>query len=306
MVDDVRKLSWDDLRIVKAIAEARTLARTAVVMGADPSTIFRRLARVERLLGVKLFERRRDGYVTTAMGAELVGLAHRMETELVCVTNRLAGHEQHVSGELRIATSDALAFHLVTPIVADFLSVYPDVRVQVCVGNAAANLAKGEADVAIRATQKPPQNVAGRKAAVMAWAAYGRKADTIVSAAAAGDPRVRRWVSYSDELAELKAARYLRASVEARDICYRINSVQGVAAAIEAGLGLGYLPCMLGERIPTLTRIEPIDATLSEELWLLTHPELKQSRTVRTFFDFFAAAIDSQREFVAGAGSLQL
>jgi DNA-binding transcriptional LysR family regulator len=304
MVDHVEKLSWDDLRIVKAIAEAGSLARTAVAMGANPSTIFRRLARVERLLGVKLFERRRDGYVTTAMGAELVGLAHRMETELASLTNRLAELEQDVSGELRITTSDSLAFHLVTPIVTDFLSVYQNVRIRMHVGNAAENLAKGEADVAIRATQKPPQNMVGRKVAVIAWAAYGRRADSINGAAAAGDSHVR-WVSYSDELADLKAARFLRERVEARDICYRINSVQGVAAAIDAGLGLGYLPCMLGDRIPTLTRIEPIDATLSDELWLLTHPELKKSRTVQAFFDFFAAAIDSQRAFIAGLGSLQ-
>jgi DNA-binding transcriptional LysR family regulator len=305
MVDDVRKLSWDDLRIVKAIAEAGTLARTAAAVGANPSTIFRRLARIERFLGVKLFERRRDGYVTTAMGAELIVLAQRMETELVSLTNRLAGLKQDVSGELRIATSDSLAFHLVTPIVTDFLSGYPDVRIQVCVGNAAGNLAKGEADVAIRATQKPPQNMVARKVAVMAWAAYGRRADSINDAAAAGDSHVRRWVSYSDELSELKAARLLRESVAARAICYRTNSVQGVAAAIEAGLGLGYLPCMLGDRIPTLTRIEPIDANLSDELWLLAHPKLEKSRTVRTFFDFFVAAMHSQRTLIAGLASLQ-
>lgn len=81
--------------------------------------------------------------------------------------------------------------------------------------------------------------------------------------------------------------------------------MQGVAAAIDAGLGLGYLPCMLGDRIQTLTRIEPIDATLSDELWLLTHPELEKSRTVKAFFDFFAAAIESQRAFMAGVGGPQ-
>lgn len=300
MVDDVGKLSWDDLRIVKAIGEAGSLARTAVAMGANHSTIYRRLARVERLLGVKMFERRRDGYVTTTTGAELVALAHRMETELVSLTNRLAGLERDVSGELRITTSDSLAFHLVTPIVADFLSVYQDVTIQACVGNAAT----GEADVAIRATPKPPQNMVRRKVAAVAWAVYGRRADSI-DGAAAGDSHVRGWVSYSGELAHLKAAQFLHETVEAKDVRYRINSVQGVAAAIDAGLGLGYLPCLVGDRIPTLTRIEPIDATLSDELWLLTHPAPKTSRTVRAFVDFFAAAIDRQRAFIAGVDSLQ-
>lgn len=306
MVDDVTELSWDDLRIVKAIGETGTLARTATTIRADPSTVFRRLRRVERLLGVKLFERRRDGYVTTAMGADLVALAYRMEADLIAFTHRLAGLRQDVGGELRITTSDSLAFQLVTPIVADFLAVYPNVTIRVCVSNAAQKLAKGEADIEVRATQKPSGNVIGRKVAAIAWAAYGRRAQAIDGAAAQDDTDVRRWVSYSDELADLKAARLLGESEEARGIRFRINSVQGVAAAIEAGLGLGYLPCMLGDLIPALTRIRPIDATLSDHLWLLTHPELKKSRKVLAFFDFFVKAIDGQRALLAGAGRPKL
>lgn len=295
-----KKLSWDDLRIVKAIGEAGTLARAGTAMGANASTIFRRLAQVERLVGVSLFERRRDGYVATAMGAEVIALAQRMETEIVGLTNRLSGFKQDVSGELRITASDSLAFQLVTPVVGEFLTVYPNVRFHMCIGNTAANLARGESDVAIRATQKPPESMVGRKVAVIAWAAYGRRSEFVNRSTAAGELPDGRWVSYSDELAELKAARFLSARVDAKHICYRANSVQAVAAAIDAGLGMGYLPCMLGDLTPSLMRIEPIDASLASELWVLTHPELRRSRRVRVFFDFFAAAIDRQRAFIEG------
>ncbi|HEY0686542.1 MAG TPA: LysR family transcriptional regulator [Steroidobacter sp.] len=305
MADLAKKLSWDDLRIVKAIGEAGTLARAAAAMGANPSTVFRRLAQVEQLLGLRLFERRRDGYGATAIGAEVIALAQRMETDIVGLTNRISGLKQDVSGELRITASDSLAFHLVTPIVGEFLSVYPNVRFHMCIGNTAANLARGETDVAIRATQKPPENMVGRKVAVIAWAAYGRRIEFVNRSGAVGELKDRRWVSYSDELADLKAARFLSARVEASHISYRANSVQGVAAAIGAGLGIGYLPCMLGDLIPSLMRIEPIDASLADELWLLTHPELKRSRRVRVFIDFFAAAVDRQRAFIAGIGDIE-
>jgi DNA-binding transcriptional LysR family regulator len=252
-----------------------------------------------------LFERRRDGYLATAMGAEVVALAQRMETEIVGMTNRLSGLKQDVSGELRITTSDSLAFHLVTPIVGEFLSVYPNVRFHVCIGNAAANLVKGETDIAIRATVKPPENMVGRKVATIAWAMYGRRTEFVNRPVAAGEPHERSWVSYSDELADLKAARFLNAHVDASHICYRANSVQGVAVAIGAGLGVGYLPCMLGDLCPSLMRIEPIDARLADDLWLLIHPELKRSRRVRVFLDYFAAAVDRQRAALAGAGDLK-
>lgn len=305
MADRIKKLSWDDLRIVKAIADSGTLARAAAAIGANPSTVSRRLAHVEKLLGLSLFARGRDGYVATAMGAEVVALAQRMETEIAGLANRISGLREDLSGELRITASDSLAFHLVTPVVGEFLSVHPSVRFQMCIGNTAANLAKGDIDIAIRATREPPQNMVGRKVAVIAWAAYGRRTEFVNRPAEGGVLHDRRWVSYSKELADLKAARFLHARVDASHISYRANSVQGVAAAIEAGLGMGYLPCMLGDLIPSLMRIEPVDATLADELWLLTHPELKRSRRVRLFLDFFAAAMARQRAFIAGIGDLK-
>lgn len=303
MVDYLDKLSWDDLRIVKAIGETESLARAAVATGVNPSTIFRRLARVERVLGVKLFERKRNGYHQTSMGEELVWLADRMERELVTLTNRFVGLQQEVGGQLKIDTSEVLASHLITPLVAQFLSLYR-VRIQMSVGNTAANLAKKEADISIRVIQNPPRNVIGRKLGVMAWGVYRtRQGESFDGAVASGDSDDPRWVSYSGALADLKAARALQESVGASNICYRINSVQGVAAAIEAGLGSGYLPCMIGDRIPTLTRTGPIDDRLSDELWLLTHPELQSSRTVWTFFEYLAGEIDSQRALLSGVGT---
>ena len=60
-------LSWDDFRYVKAIADARSLAGAADVLGVNHSTVFRRLAQIEQLLGSRLFERNRAGYALTTV-----------------------------------------------------------------------------------------------------------------------------------------------------------------------------------------------------------------------------------------------
>ncbi len=82
MSDPLSKLSWDDLRIIKAIGESGGLAAAATMLGVNNSTISRQLTRLEQALGIALFDRRRTGYQLTTSGAELMALAERVELTL--------------------------------------------------------------------------------------------------------------------------------------------------------------------------------------------------------------------------------
>lgn len=293
-------LSWDDLRIIKAIGETRGLAAAASATGINQSTVFRRLAHVEQSLGVRLFERRRTGYDLTAEGAEVLALAKRVELDIVAVSSRLAGLEQQPEGVLRIATNDTLALHLLTPIFAGFRALHPAVQIDLVIGNSALNLARGESDIAVRATTNPPENLVGRRVATIAWAPYGRASEFPVEQPSANALYDQAWVNYADELSSAKAAQRIDAEVSPENIAYRVNSVEGVAAAVEEGLGLGYLPCLVGDASPKLTRVAPIEPALSDELWLLTHPDLRKSGRVHSFLEYCAASIVRQRSLIEG------
>lgn len=296
----LRDLSWDDLRIVKAVAETKSLAAAATATAINQSTVFRRLANIEQTLGVSLFERRRAGYQLTEVGAEVFALAERLELDIVAVTSRLAGLKKDPEGLLRIATNDSLALHLLPPICAEFRALHHGVQINLFVGNNALNLARGESDIAVRATNTPPENLVGRRVATIAWAPYGRAAERQSRSNGKQDIYRRAWVTYADGLSSLKAARRVEAEVAPGDIAYRVNTVEGVAAAINAGLGLGYLPCMVGDSEPNLTRVGAIDPSMSDELWLLTHPDLRKSGRVHAFLEFCAASIARQRAVIEG------
>lgn len=300
MSSQLRDLSWDDLRIVKVIGETRNLAAAAAAMGMNQSTVFRRLGQIEESLGVILFERRRAGYELSAAGAEVFALAQRVELDIVAVSGRLEGLDQAPEGVLRIATNDTLALHLLTPIFSGFRALHPAVRIDLIIGNSALNLARGETDIAIRATNDPPENLVGRRVATLAWAAYGRVSDRADGSLSADSIYRRAWITYAEELASIKASRRVEAEVASQDITYRVNSVEGVAAAIEAGLGLGYLPCLVGDCNPALTRVSAIDPSLSDELWLLTHPDLRKSGRVHAFLGYCAASLIRQRSILEG------
>jgi len=300
MTDPLQKLSWDDLRIIKAIGESGGLAAAATALGVNHSTISRRLSVVEETLGVTLFERRRSGYAPTDAGAEMIALGDRLERDILSVARRVSGHVQGHTGDLRVTTSDALLLDFLTPIIADFRADNPEIRVEVIVKNRPLNLARGESDIAVRATVAPPENLFGRKVATVAWAVYGRRIDYIGVSPAPDELYQSRWASYGSGLSRLKAFKFVEDRVPREKIAYRSDSVAGVASAIATGMGIGFLPCMHGDLIPDIVRISPVEPDVFDELWILTHPDIRKSGRVYAFMTHCANAITKQRAFIEG------
>ena len=63
-----KSLNWDDLHLVLAVFREGTLSGAARKLGVTHSTVFRRLGAIEEGMGVRLFERFRDGYAPTPAG----------------------------------------------------------------------------------------------------------------------------------------------------------------------------------------------------------------------------------------------
>jgi DNA-binding transcriptional LysR family regulator len=304
VVDPYKNLAWDDFRLIKAIADVRSLPAAAALLGINHSTVFRRLAQIEEALGAKLFERHRSGYTLTTVGEEMVALAQRVDDDITAFTRKMAGRELAPAGELRVTTNDSLLIHLLTPLFVKFRKKCHDVRLDVVLANQELNLSKRDADVAIRATDNPPENLVGRRVASIAWALYGRAEDFPDPESI--DPESlyeRDWVSLGENLATLKAVKFVHEHVSPERIGYRVNTVLGLAEAVEQGLGIGHLPCFIADRRPGLVRLGPPNPEFAADLWLLTHPDLRHSPRVRVFLDFLAAEVAKQRKFIEGTES---
>lgn len=302
MADLSKALAWDDLRLVKAIAEARGMPGAAAALGLNHSTVFRRLGQLEATLGLTLFERRRTGYALTPAGEEMTQVAAEIDEKVAAFTRRVEGRAISPAGDLRVATADGLLVGLLTPLFAGFAKVCPDIRLDIVIGNTSLNLSKRDADVAIRATDNPPENLVGRRFGGIAWALYGRAEDFPDGAA---PPTLdllkeRDWVSLGDELATSKMVRFVQANVPEARVRYRVNTVLGLAEAIEAGIGIGHLPCASGDVRPALVRLGPVVPAFSSSLWLLTHPDLRQSPRVRAFLDFMGGELSRVRPLLEG------
>ena len=302
MGESFKNLAWDDFRLIKAIADVRSLPAAAALIGINHSTVFRRLGQIEETLEAKLFERHRSGYTLTTVGEEMVALAQRVDDDITAFTRKMAGREIAPAGELRVTTNDSLLIHLLTPLFAQFRKTCRNVRLDVVLANQELNLSKRDADVAIRATDNPPETLVGRRVATIAWALYGR-ADAFPDPDAITQESLfeRDWISLGDNLATLKAVKFVHERVPPERIGYKVNTVLGLAEAVEQGLGIGHLPCFIGDIRSGLVRLGPPKPEFAADLWLLTHPDLRHSPRVRVFLDFLSEEVSKQRKLIEGA-----
>jgi DNA-binding transcriptional LysR family regulator len=293
-------MNWDDFRLVRAIAEARSLVGAAESLGLNHSTVFRRLGQIETDLGRPLFERSRAGYSPTAAGDEMIALAHRMADGVIEFERRLAGQDERPRGELRVTTTDSLYATLLAPIFASFREAYPEIRLDIIVSNASLNLSRRDADVAIRATSEPPDTLVGRRVGVMSWGVYARAGSGFVNVDPLGDEAI--YVGFGPPMEEIEAATWISRNVPAARIVARVNTMHMAALSAAAGLALAVVPRVVGDAMPELARLD-VDIKSTNALWLLTHADLKGAARVRAFMDHTWSHLSRERPRIEGDGA---
>ncbi len=291
-------LSWDEFRLVKSIADARSLAGAAELLGVNQSTVFRRLAAVEAAVGARLFERSRAGYEPTAAGEEMIALATTMADSITEFERRVAGRDIKPTGELSVTTPEALGQHFMPAIVAQFQALNPGVVVELILSNQTLSLSRRDADIAIRLTNDPPETLVGRRICTGRWGIYCRR--DVAAALGAGPIDSAAFIGFGGGFGTASGRRWIEANVRPERLAAKVNSVYCMLELALQGFGAALLPCFLGDRSPDLARIGYPLPELDVGLWMLTHSDLRRSARVRAFMDFAGAELAKHRRAIEG------
>jgi DNA-binding transcriptional LysR family regulator len=262
------------------------------------STVFRRLGALEAQIGVRLFERFRDGYTATAAGEEVIALAGRIDADVTAIERRLAGQDLRPSGLVRVTTTDTMV-DVLMPMLASFHSAHPEIALELAASNAIFNLSRRDADVAVRPAVEPPELLVGRRVATIAFALFA-STDYLKRRPVRLPLEQHDWAAPDDTLAHLNVAQWINATIPPERIVLRTGSLVTLQAAVRAGMGMAPLPCYLGDTDATLRRIGPAMAEFDAGLWLLTHPDLRRVARIRAFMDFMAPALAAYAPLFAG------
>jgi DNA-binding transcriptional LysR family regulator len=151
MLDNRSPPDLSDVVVFLAIAEARTFRGAAKVLGLPPSTVSVKLARLERELGVRLFERTTRVVRLTDAGRRYRDLASPPVEALAEAKRSLADLRAAPSGVLRVTAPMELGEFVLGPVLTTYLGRYPEVHVHVDLASRQVNLVEEGFDVAIRA-----------------------------------------------------------------------------------------------------------------------------------------------------------
>lgn len=282
-------LEWSDLQFFLAVCEQGSIGAAAQALHVNHSTVLRRIASLERTLQARLFDRLPTGYALTGHGQELAAQLAGVSEQLDAAQRRVTGGDLQLGGTIRLTAPDTLVQGLLLPHLAGFRARHPQLRLELVVNNHFLNLTRREADVALRGSNRPPENLVGRRVGSLQTALYASP-KYLKSLGAKAGLADYHWVGHDDALAHLDSAKWLREQVAADRIALRVDSLVTLADAVAAGLGVGWLPCPLGEA-RRLRRLREPPPEFDTQLWLLTHPDLRRVARVRALTDYLYEAL---------------
>ncbi|MFL9871454.1 LysR family transcriptional regulator [Paraburkholderia megapolitana] len=281
------ELTPADTQTILALVRAGTLAEAALRLGVDASTMFRAVQRIERGLGQRLFERSRTGYRATPLGQQLARHAERIESELTAARSSVQASSHRVSGSVHITTTDTVLYGLVLPALRDFAQLHPALSFELTANNSLASLTKRDADIAVRATQRAPEHLVGKKVGPLRIAAFAAKSSGIH----AGDlDTLARcdWVAPDSSLGDHPSVLWRKRHCPGVQPRYRTNSVMAVLEIVARGFGVGILPVLLARGRDDLVQLTPALDEAESQIWVLAHPESRHLPHVAAVFTHLA------------------
>ncbi len=292
-------LAWDDLRFVLALSRAGTASGAARELDVNATTVTRRLQALEEQIGVTLFERRATGMVPTDAGEAAVRAAQQVEESVLRLDAEIHGLDHALRGTLRISTMD-LVLDLWRDAFATFHREHPGISLSLTSSALPVDLSRREADVAIRFSASPPEQLVGRRLAEVFYAVYGSRA--LVDHVRTKNPEPGYvdfdWISW-DEPFSFSTDSVVERYAHGASIRLRVNAMGTLTRCLEDGLGISVLPCMVGDRNETLVRLGSyFEGGLY--LWVLTHEQLRRAARVRAMMNLVTTLVERDEDLIMG------
>jgi DNA-binding transcriptional LysR family regulator len=182
--------------------------------------------------------------------------------------------------------------------VGDFRTSFPSVGVELLIGDQRLDIARGEADVALRVGAKPTDPcLVARQLGVAGWAVYCSRGYAERHGVPSSVDELEGHSLVSMDMAP--ADWLLFAPVPQAKVVCRSNSIPNLTAMVKAGLGIGGLPFIVGELESELKRCFAIP-TLAPPVWLVYHERHRNEPHVRAFLDFLTSHVLAKRSLLAG------
>jgi len=298
-------MDWSDLRYALAIGRLGSVGAAARQLGVNATTVQRRLDALEGRLGARLFDRSRSGYQATDAGNVVLEQARRMADQADEIERRVLGRDRELTGPLRLTTAFVVMEHLLPQPLADFARAYPGIEVEVVENAFLVDLSRRhadsaqtwtrlEADVALRLSANVAEHLVGRQLGMTHCRAYALRGAPGLPQSVQPLPVLLRdapWVAFERDATSRVYDRWMRTQLAQAQVRVRVDIFNAMAAMLRTGIGIGLLPTFMEAQHPELLPVSDVIPELSVPVWMLTHPDLRQTARVRAFMQHVGDAL---------------
>jgi len=277
-------VNWDDMRLFLGLARNGRVAIAAKGLKVDPTTLIRRVKKLEDSLNCKLFELTKKGYVLTTHGSELVDYIEKAEHYFLEAQNELGDERSHLAGTIRVSVSEGFGSWFLAPLLPEFKKQYPGISIELVATSGFLNLNKREADMAIL-LEKPSRGLlVTQKLTDYNLYLYTHQ-DLVKDSTPCSLKELSAFnlVSYVPDLVYAPQLKFIEETALSQLSALRSTSINAQYQMLVNGAGVGILPKFMAETQPGLIRLVEHEIHIKRTFWLATHKETHSQARFQVF-----------------------
>ena len=288
--------NWDDVRYFLTLQRHGTLAAAGAALTLDPTTVGRRLVKLEEELGARLFDRTPNGYVLTDAGHRLLPRAERIERETLGVEGDVAGQDEKLEGVVRVTATEMLTTRFIAPHLRRFRERYPEIQLELNCTNLEVNLARREADVALRLARPTQEDLIIKRLSFIHLGLYASLDYVDRFGLPKGSLAGHQMILFANVRPFQRENDWIEARMDGARVALRSDSVSAIYSATVAGTGIGLLPCLVADHDRHLLRIPVEGEPEPRQIWQAVHQDLRDSARIRAVLEFLGKTLTPPAE----------
>ena len=290
---------WDDVRFFLAVARAGSLSGAARTLGVGHVTVGRRISLLEKRLGVTLLHRTPDGFAVTAAGDAVLRQCIAMENAALDLERVAAGRDSLAAGSVRLTATEALARQIIAPAIAELRKSHPDLRIDLAVGVRSLDIARREADLAVRVGRPSGSGLVCRKLGDVGYSLYASRSYLATYRLPQRGKGLadQHLITFTGAPAATSPF-FMNEQLEGARIALRCDNPLIQLQAAANGIGIAELACFLGDECADLVRIWPDEVPALRAVWLVTHEDSRRSARIRVASSAIGDVFRRQRKIL--------
>ena len=268
-------MNWDDLRIIAAVRDAGTYAGASARLRIDETTVGRRLARIERTLGTRLFDAV-DGLRRPTAECESVVAHVQAMAGHVAEIGKVAEKQTGLSGRFRIASTNTVAEEILSPRLEGLLAAHPGLAVQFLASSENVKFSRWQADLAIR-LRKPDKGD-------FTIAKLGEFRLYLIEPAVTDGATVV--CAYPEDLGPIPETQFLAARGLQEQARFLADNLRVIKTMVRTHRAIAVLPDYFCTDLLADRRLRATLLPRRRDVWLLVQNHLKRDAAARVVIDW--------------------